>query len=279
METLLLWLRPLMLVAAGLALALLSTRLLRRYTAEHFSQHQRVLLQRLVFYAIMTIFLLMALRQSGFQIGVLLGAAGILTVAIGFASQTSASNVISGLFLLAEKPFELGQLIEVDGNRGVVVSIDLLSVKLRTLENLYVRIPNETLIKTRVINLSRFPIRRIDLPVGVAYGEDLDRVRAILIDLVNNDSRCMEEPVPFVFMQQFGASSVDLMLHFWVRQEDFRQLRSDMLFAIKAAFDREGVEIPFPHTSLYAGKHSTPIRIALETGNGLKDSASGESSL
>lgn len=276
MDTLLLWLRPLLLMIAGMVLAILSTKLLQRFMGDRFSQHQRVLLKRLVFYVIITLFLLMALRQSGFQIGVLLGAAGILTVAIGFASQTSASNVISGLFLLAEKPFELGQLIEVDGNRGVVVSIDLLSVKLRTLDNLYVRIPNETLIKTRVVNLSRFPIRRISLPVGVAYGEDLKRVERILVGLVNDDNRCMEEPVPFVFMEQFGASSVDLILHFWVRQEDFRQIRSDMLFAVKAAFDREGVEIPFPHTSLYAGKHSSPIPIAMVPQNTNQDSPSGE---
>ncbi|TVP55423.1 MAG: mechanosensitive ion channel family protein [Halomonadaceae bacterium] len=263
MEILIQWLKPLVVMAVGLTVAITASRVVQRYSAERLSQHRAVLLRRLVFYTITAIFLLMALRQSGFQIGVLLGAAGILTVAIGFASQTSASNIISGLFLLAEKPFELGQMIEVDGNRGVVVGIDLLSVKLRTPENLFVRIPNETLIKTRVVNLNRFPLRRVDLPVGVAYGEDLDKVKRILIELVNADQRCMEEPVPFVLMQQFGASSVDLMLYFWVRQEDFRQLRSDMLFAIKAAFDREGVEIPFPHTSLYAGAHSSPIRISL----------------
>lgn len=276
MDILIQWLRPLLVMVVGLVAAVSASRLVQRFFAERLSQHQTVLFRRLVFYTIAVTFLLMALRQSGFQIGVLLGAAGILTVAIGFASQTSASNVISGLFLLAEKPFELGQLIEVDGNRGVVVGIDLLSVKLRTPDNLFVRIPNETLIKTRVVNLNRFPLRRIDLPVGVAYAEDLDKVKRLLIDLVNGDRRCMEEPVPFVLMQQFGASSIDLMLSFWVRQEDFRQIRSDILFAIKAAFDREGVEIPFPHTSLYAGNHSTPIRIALVDESASQSSTSQE---
>jgi len=269
LSNLMLWLRPLFWLVVGVFLAVLASRMVQRLTNERVSQHQAVLLRRLVFYAVVAIFVVTALRESGFQIGVLLGAAGILTVAIGFASQTSASNVISGLFLLAEKPFELGQVIEIDGVRGEVIGIDLLSVKLRTFDNMFVRIPNETLIKSRLTNFSRFPIRRIDLPVGVAYREDLDRVKKLLIDLVNKDPRCMEEPVPFVLLNEFGDSSINLQLSFWARREDIREVRSDLLFAIKAAFDREDIEIPFPHTSLYAGSRSEPLRIALvNQGNG-----------
>ena len=263
-DNLILWLRPLFWLVAGFFIAGLAGRFVQRLASDRLSQHQSVLLRRLVFYALLAMFVVAALRESGFQIGVLLGAAGILTVAIGWASQTSASNVISGLFLLAEKPFELGQIIEVDSVRGEVIGIDLLSVKLRTFDNTFVRIPNETLIKSRVTNMNRFPIRRLDLPVGVAYRENLDRVKALLIELVQKDTRCMEEPAPFVLLNAFGSSSIDLQLSFWVRREDIREVRSDMLFKIKAAFDREDIEIPFPHTSLYAGSRSEPIRIALE---------------
>jgi len=264
LETMVFWLKPVFWIVLGLVLASVLGRLVQRVGQDRLSLHQRVMFRRLVFYGIIILFAVVALRESGFQLGVLLGAAGILTVAIGFASQTSASNVISGLFLLAERPFELGNFIEVEGVRGDVVSIDLLSIKLRTLDNLYVRIPNETLIKTRVTNYSRFPIRRLDLPVGVAYGEDLARVTDVLKGLVAANPSCMEEPEPFVILTQFGASSVDLQLSFWVRMEDIRQLRSDMLFAIKAAFDREDIEIPFPHTTLYAGQHSDPIPVSIQ---------------
>lgn len=264
LDNLLLWTRPIVWIVLGFGLATFLGWLVKRVGSDRLTLHQQVMFRRLVFYGVLALFLAMALRESGFQIGVLLGAAGILTVALGFASQTSASNIISGLFLLAERPFELGQFIEVEGIRGDVVSIDLLSVKLRTLDNLYVRIPNESLIKSRLTNFSRFPIRRLDLPVGVAYGEDLERVSRLLIDLVASNPHCMEEPEPFVFLQQFGASSVDLQLSFWVRREDVRELRSNMLFAIKAAFDREGIEIPFPHTTLYAGQHSDPIPVSVQ---------------
>ncbi len=266
-DNLLLWLRPLFWIVVGVILAGMLSRAIERFASERLTRHHLVLLRRLAFYTVVALFAVAALRESGFEIGVMLGAAGILTVALGFASQTSASNIISGLFLLTERPFELGNFIEVDGVRGEVVSIDLLSVKLRTLENLYMRIPNETLIKSTLTNFSRFPIRRLDLPVGVAYGEDLKRVNAVLIDVVNGNARCMEEPAPFVLMQQFGASSIDLQLSFWVRREDVREVRSEVLFAVKAAFDREDIEIPFPHMSLYAGKHSEPIPVTMNDSN------------
>ena len=263
LETLGLWLRPIVWMALGLFLATVLGRLVERVGQQRLTRHQRVLFRRLVFYTILGVALALALQQSGFQIGVLLGAAGILTVALGFASQTSASNVISGLFLLAERPFELGHFIEVDSVRGEVVGIDLLSVKLRSLDNLYIRVPNETLIKTRVTNFTRFPVRRLDLPIGVAYGEDLERVKSVLLTLVDANPDCMEEPEPFVHLMQFGASSVDLQLSFWVLGAEIRRVRSDVLFGVKAAFDREGIEIPFPHTALYAGQHSKPIPVAI----------------
>ena len=118
-------------------------------------------------------FCVSALRELGFKLSVLLGAAGVLTVAVGFASQTSASNIISGLFLLGERPFSVGDVIRVGSTTGEVLSIDLLSAKLRTFENLFVRIPNETLIKSEVTNLSRLPVRRLDLKIGIAYKEEV----------------------------------------------------------------------------------------------------------
>jgi small-conductance mechanosensitive channel len=171
--------------------------------------------------------------------------------------------MISGLFLLVEKPFEIGDFIEVDATLGEVIGIDMLSVKLRTPDNLYVRIPNETLIKTRVVNRSRFPIRRLDLPVGIAYAEDAERVEALLLDLAEKNPACLEEPKPFTLVTGFGASSVNLQFSFWVPKDKVLESRSHMMAAIKKTLDREGIEIPFPHTSVYAGSHSTPFRIQL----------------
>ena len=257
------WISSGFLLVLGAVLASLAARSVSKVMAKRSSRHHTVMVRRLVFYVIFVLFGVAALREAGFSLDVVLGAAGILTVAIGFASQTSASNMISGLFLLVEKPFEIGDSIEVETIAGEVVGIDMLSVKLRTRDNLYVRIPNETLIKTPVVNRSRFPIRRIDLNVGIAYAEDAGKVEALLMELAEKNPACLEEPKAFVLVTAFGPSSVELQFSFWVPKDKVLEGKSVMLVAIKKALDRAGVEIPFPHTSIYAGSHSEPFRVQL----------------
>lgn len=257
------WFSAAFLMLLGAVLGTLLARSLGRLVGDRVSRHHQVMIRRLCFYLIFMLFAVAALREAGFSLEVVLGAAGILTVAIGFASQTSASNIISGLFLVMERPFEIGDVIEVDGTTGEVVAIDLLSVKLRTPDNLYVRIPNETLIKTRVVNRSRFPIRRIDLALGIAYAEDVERVSELLLELAEENAACLEEPKAFVQVTGFGASSVDLQFSFWVPKDRFLEGRSSMMIAVKKMLDGHGIEIPFPHTSIYAGSHSEPFRVQL----------------
>lgn len=257
------WISAGFLLVLGLLLGSLAARSVSRFLSTRTSRHHTVMVRRVVFYFIVLLFLIASLREAGFSLDVVLGAAGILTVAIGFASQTSASNMISGLFLLVEKPFEIGDFIEVEATIGEVVGIDMLSVKLRTPDNLYVRIPNETLIKSKVVNRSRFPIRRLDLMVGIAYAEDVERVESLLLDLAERNPLCLEEPKPFVLVTAFGPSSVDLQFSFWVPKDKLLDSRSSIMIDIKKTLDREGIEIPFPHTSVYAGNHSEPFRVQL----------------
>jgi small-conductance mechanosensitive channel len=126
-----------------------------------------------------------------------------------------------------------------------------------------VRIPNESLIKSRVVNRSRFPIRRLDLKLGIAYAEDVERVEALLLSLAGKNPVCLEEPKPFVLVTAFGPSSVELQFSVWVPRDQLLSGRSSIMVAIKKALDREGIEIPFPHTSVYAGSHSEPFRVQL----------------
>ncbi len=274
------WLSTAFILVLGLVIASFTARSVFNVMEDRATRHQAVMVRRLVFYVIAVIFGIAALREAGFSLDVVLGAAGILTVALGFASQTSASNIISGLFLLVEKPFELGNFIEVEGVIGEVVSIDMLSVKLRTPDNQYVRIPNETLIKTRVTNRSRFPIRRLDLTVGIAYAEDVERVEELLLALAQQNPAALEEPKPFVLVTGFGPSSVDLQFSFWVPGDRVLEGRSQMMVDIKKTLDRENIEIPFPHTSVYAGSHSAPFRVQLlqEESSNNKENSDGSDS-
>lgn len=253
--------RALLTVLVGLLLARMLASATVRFFNGRLDAHRSMILRRLVFYLVLGLAVATALNELGFKLGVLLGAAGILSVAIGFASQTSASNLISGLFLVGERPFGIGDAIKVGGTTGEVLSIDLLSVKLRTFDNLFVRIPNETLIKSEVVNLSRFPIRRADLLLAVARKEDIGRVRELLFAVAEANPLCLEEPGPLFIVAGFGASSIDLQFSVWAKRENFLELKNGMYEEIKRAFDAHGIEIPFPHTSIYAGSVTEPIPI------------------
>lgn len=244
-------LQAIVLVAAGVVAARLARGLIGRL-ARGRSVQTRVLMQRSASYLILGIFFVSALRQLGFDFTVLLGAAGILTAAAAFASQTSASNVISGLFLGLERSVEIGDVITVGNVTGEVLSIDLLSTRLRTFDNLLVRVPNETMVKTEITNLNRFPIRRYDLRVGVAYKEDLARVRRVLLEVAELNPLCLEEPGPLIIAQGYGTSSIDFQLSVWARREAYLEVRNQIHQQVKEAFDREGIEIPFPQMTMHA---------------------------
>lgn len=254
-------LRAGILLMAGLLVAKVLSAMLVRVTAKRMDTHQAMLVRRGAYYFILVLFIISALRELGFQLGVLLGAAGVLSVAIGFASQTSASNLISGLFLIGERPFGIGDVVKVGASVGEVISIDLLSVKLRTFDNLFVRIPNEQLIKSEVTTLTRFPIRRYDLQLGVAYKEDLEKVRKVLFEVAERNPLCLEEPEPLFIFQGFGDSSLNIQFSVWAKREQWLDLRNTIAEEIKGAFDRAGIEIPFPHRTLYSGSITEPFPV------------------
>ncbi|MDY0109432.1 MAG: mechanosensitive ion channel family protein [Candidatus Krumholzibacteria bacterium] len=265
-ETLSMIIRAFILVVLGLVVAGTVSRLLQRSLGKRLSIHHMRLLRRIAYYGLLTLFVASALRELGFSLALLMGAAGVLTVAVGFASQTSASNLISGLFLIGERPFTIGDIIKIGGTTGEVLSIDALSIKLRTFDNLFVRIPNETLIKSEVTNLTRFPIRRLDLPVGVAYKEDIGRVREVLLAVADQNPLCLDEPAPLFIFLGFGDSALDLQFSVWAKRENFLPLRNAIAAEIKAAFDTAGIEIPFPHRSLYAGEATRPFPVQIVPG-------------
>lgn len=248
-------------VFVGFLLARALAAATSRFVSSRLDAHRSMVLQRAVYYLVVGLAVATALNQLGFKLGVLLGAAGIVSVAIGFASQTSASNLISGLFLVGERAFSIGDTIQVGSTRGEILSVDLLSVKLRTFDNLFVRIPNETLIKSEVINLSRFPIRRVDLMLSLARKEDIGRVRELLFSVAEANPLCLEEPKPLFIVVGFGPFSTDLQFSVWAKRENYLELKNTIYEQIKLAFDAHGVEIPFPHTSVYAGSTTEPIPI------------------
>jgi len=248
----------------------------RSFFTKKYAPHYGMLAGKVVFYTGLSIIAVTIMGQLGLSLAPLLGAAGIVGVALGFASQTSVSNIISGLFLIAEQPFKVDDIIVVNGTTGVVISVDVLSAKLRTFDNHFVRIPNETLIKTEVRNLTRFPIRRFNAKVSVAYKEDISQVREILLDVAHKNEHALSEPQPLIVFEAFGASSIDLLFLVWAPSDEFLLLKNSLQEEIKARFDEEGIEIPFPHVSLYSGSATKALPIEItdtsskNTGDSLK---------
>jgi small-conductance mechanosensitive channel len=256
------WLCTLLLII-GLPLFQFFGYLIRKGLKKKLTDQSVMLLSKGVVYIGSLIIILMVMQQAGVKLGTLLGAAGIAGVAIGFAAQTSLSNLISGLFLVWERPFQVGDALETGTDMGIVYSIDLLSIQLRTYTNKLIRIPNESLIKNSFTNITRFPIRRMDINIGVAYKENIEKVMRILKEVAEQNRYCLDEPEPVIIFQGFGESALEILFAPWFAKTDYIALRNSLLIEVKRRFDEEGIEIPFPHRTLYTGSATEPFPIRL----------------
>jgi small-conductance mechanosensitive channel len=255
------WIRAVLILVIAIPLLRLSANVLRRTLKKRYSAQAAMVGFHMVNYGGGILILLTVLAELGFKISTLLGAAGVAGVAIGFASQTSLSNLISGIFLIWERPFEIGDVINIDTVTGIVEEIDLLSAKIRKFDNTLVRIPNEDLIKTRLTNITRYPIRRFDIEIGVAYKEDVGKVMQVLRDIARNHPLCLDEPEPLILFKGFGQSSLDFLFGVWFSKTDFLALRNSIQQEIHQRFKEEGIEIPFPHLTVYTGSETAPFPV------------------
>jgi small-conductance mechanosensitive channel len=212
-----------------------------RVTRGKINEHRALMLRKAFQYAAWVIAVLFVFKSLGIDSSAILGAAGIAGVAIGFAAQTSMSNLISGLFLLSEKPCEVGDVITVDTATGIVLSIDLLSVKLRTFDNLFIRIPNEMIIRTNLINITRFPIRRLEIAFNMPYQETVDRARTLLFSLAEQNQYCLKTPAPFFAITGLDTNGVNISLYIWFDKTKFMDLRNTFLESMLAAFKENGI--------------------------------------
>lgn len=209
----------------------------------HLGAQQQLLVQKVSYYALATVVVAASLNQIGFDLKVLLGAAGILTVAVGFAAQTSASNLISGLFLILDRPFVTGDIIQVGTVRGEVLSIDLLSSKIRTFDNVLIRVPNETMVKSEIRNMTFFPVRRLDFKIRVSQKDDMGKARSRLLEIANRNPLCLEDPAPQVVFEGFSEAALHIQFSVWTIRQNMERVQNSILTEIKNTFDRAGVEI------------------------------------
>lgn len=230
-----------------------------RRTLDRFSNNLAVnrLLSKLLQLLIITagIFIALGILQLRDTVMTLLAGMGIVGLALGFAFQDIAANFISGIMIAVRKPFRIGDLIKVNGYMGAVQQITLRTTVIHLFTGQDMIIPNKDLYQSPLKNYSTGK-RRIDLPVGVSYGDDLEQVETVILEVLSKLPGVDTQRERTVYFVGFGDSSIDLEVRFWVdfqQQADYLKARSRTIKAIKAAFDREGITIPFPIRSLDFG--------------------------
>ncbi len=237
-----------------------------RFLKGRVAESKAALAGKLIRYAAFTVAAMTVFNRLGIDLSALLGAAGIAGIAVGFAAQTSVSNVISGLFLISEKPFQVGDIIQVADVSGTVQSIDFLSVKIQTFDNRFIRVPNETIIKSNVVNVTRYPIRRLDVWVTVAYGTDLERAMSVLKEIAAENVYVLDNPEPLIVLDKFDASGILILFGLWFEKADYLALKNSIMIDVKRGFEAEGIEIPLPRLDVRlsapesgAGRSARPV--------------------
>lgn len=207
----------------------------------------------LVRISILCIGLFLAIAAAGIPVDRITIVIGALGVGIGFGLQTLVNNLVSGLIIAFEKPVNVGDIVEVDGQGGTVKSVGFRSSVISNWDGADVVMPNGDLLNAHLINWSLGGNRkRISILIGIAYNADLQKSRQILTDILNEDDRISKNPGPVVQFEQFGSSSIDLRVYFWVKHiRDAASTRSDLIIAIVTAFKTNGIDIPFPQQDIY----------------------------
>src|SRR6266478_348501 len=203
---------------------------------------------------VLVVGVLIVLENTGIHLGALAVFAGAVGVGVGFGLQNIASNFISGLVILAERPITIGDRVEVAGITGQVQQIRARSTVIRTNDNITMIVPNTKFIDSPVTNWTYGDPRvRFRVPVGVAYGSDLEKVRNALVEVARENSHVLPQPEPTVFLETFGESSINLELVVWSKEMSYRprRFRSDLNFAIAQKLREAGIEIPWPQRNLH----------------------------
>jgi small conductance mechanosensitive channel len=225
--------------------------LLGSMTKAHVDSSIRDMLGALLRWSIMGFALVIACDQIGIQIAALLTGVSIIGLAIGFAAQETLANFIAGVVIFWDKPFKVGDWIDIDNTFGKVLRVSFRSTRLLALNGETIVFPNTQMLANRVANHSTHPMTRVDVPINIAYKESIDQARSVLLGTVIGDDRVVKEPPPSVVVSQCADSSVNLMLWLWIRDESVeKSVYYEYLEKAKKALDAAGIEIPFPHMQL-----------------------------
>lgn len=208
-------------------------------------------LSSLAYYVLIVLVAIAAIGQLGVQTTSFIALVGAAGLAVGFALQGALSNFASGVLLIIFRPFKVGDFIDAGGTMGIVEEIGILVTEMRTPDNKKVIAPNSSIMGAVITNFSAKDTRRVDLVYGVSYEDDLDKVIALIKEVLSEDKRILEDPAPTIGVLAHSDSSIDIAVRPWVNKADYWDVFFHLNLEMKKRFDAAGVTIPFPQRDVH----------------------------
>jgi small-conductance mechanosensitive channel len=230
---------------------------LRRYLRDKFDKDRLGILLKGSYYGIIILAVILALPILGINTSGLLVAGGVTGIVIGFASQSIVGNLISGLFIMAERPIKIGSQVEIDQVKGFVEDIGIMSTILRNYDGLYIRIPNEKVFTNNITNISANIARRIEYTIGIRYSDDADKAIKIISDLVEDHPFVLKRPTPDIYVDELGDNSVNIVIKAWAPVGQWYATKKELLWRIKTNLEKEDIHIPFPQRVVWFANEKT----------------------
>jgi small-conductance mechanosensitive channel len=233
-------------VLLSLITARMAITYLRRFLSDKIPKDLLNVVEKITYYGIIIIAVISSLTQFGINLSGLLVAGGFAGLIIGFASQSVVSNFVSGLFLIFERPVKIGDPVNVGDVTGIVEDINILSTVVRTFDGIYVRIPNEKVFTSNIVNYVANTARRFEYVVGIRYADDAEKAIEVIKQVVDAHPFVLKNPPAAIFVDKLADSSVNIAVRVWAPAEIWFEVKMDLLWKIKKAIEDEGIEIPFP---------------------------------
>lgn len=219
---------------------------LRRYFKDKVSKDVGETVLKFLYYGTLIIVFISSLPLIGLDPSGLLLAGGITGIILGFASQNIVGNLVSGFFLMVERPIKIGDQVQINDISGYVTDIRIISTLIRTYDGLLVRIPNQQVFTTNITNIVGHPVRRFEWSIGIRYSDDANAAIWIIKDLIDKEPFALLSPSPSVYVSDLGESSVKILIRIWAPVSEWFGLKTRLLWNIKKSLEEKDIEIAFP---------------------------------
>lgn len=243
-------------MVVGVVLAKIISVLFKKYFGPHFEENTSKSIGRGIYYGIIAITLLVVTTSQGIDLSGLMVAGGIFGIVIGFATQSVVSNLVSGIFLMYDRPAKAGDVIEIPSSNilGTLLDIAIFSTRVRMFDGTIMRIPNDKIFTSNIRNLSRTKARRADLVTGIAYKENIGKVETEIKTAISDMPYVLVEPEPMIWTEQLADFRVNLRVFVWYPTDSFGEVVPILPKIIKQCLDKAGIEIPFPQRTIWYHK-------------------------